>query len=216
MCHPMFLLLHLMQGVLLQFLLHPWPLHLHPAHTQYQHHPQQHPGTNHLVLAIHVKLPITPKSAITTKYPPNEAYITAVEEAASKLPSMEADELKSDVSSLLRHHNQQHNNHSNLNPAQSRALTQLKQDTSKVVLTADKGVAMVIMDQQEYINNVNTLLQDTNTYKVLSKDPTTSLKSKLVTILRNIKNRGTPQQKYKQLHSTLPITKKICGDFDLL
>ena len=97
-----------------------------------------------------------PNFAITPKYPPMEAYITVVEEAASKLPSTEADELRSDTSSLLRCHNHHHNNHSNLNPAQCRALTQLKQDTSRVVLTVDKGVAMVIMDKQEYINKVNT------------------------------------------------------------
>ena len=105
-----------------------------------------------------------------------EAYITAVEEASSKLPSNETDELRSDVSHLLRQQHTQHNNHSNLNPIQCRALTQLKQDTSRVVLTADKGVAMVIMDQQDYNNKANTLLQDTNTYKVLNKDPTNSLK----------------------------------------
>ena len=86
-----------------------------------------------------------PDFPITPKYHPMEAYITVVEEAASKLPSTEADVLRSDTSSLLRCHNHHHNNHSNLNPAQCTALTQLKQDTSRVVLTADKGVAMVIM-----------------------------------------------------------------------
>ena len=52
-----------------------------------------------------------------------------------------------------------------------KALTELKQDNSKVVLTVDKGVAMVIMDQQDYLNKAQALLQDTNTYKVLPKDP---------------------------------------------
>ena len=76
------------------------------------------------------------------------------------------------------------------NPIQCRALTQLKQDTSRVVLTADKGMAMVIMDQQDYNNKANTLLQDTNTYRVLNKDPTNSLKNKLITILKDIKQTG--------------------------
>ena len=35
-----------------------------------------------------------------------------------------------------------------------------------------QGVAMVIMDQQDYNNKAQALLQDTNTYKVLNKDPT--------------------------------------------
>ena len=124
-----------------------------------------------------------------THIPSLEAYITAVEEASSKLPSREADELKSDVSHLLGQHNRQQNNHSSLHPIQYRALTQLKQDTSRVVLTADK-VTMVILDQQDYINKANALLQDTNTYKVLIKDPTNSLKNKPITLLKDIKHQN--------------------------
>ena len=153
-----------------------------------------------------------PNFAITTKYPPIEAYITAVEEAAFKLPSMEADELGSDISNLLRHHKHQHNNHSNFNPVQCRALTQLKQDTSRVVLTADKGVAMVIMDKQEYTNKVNTLLQDTKMCTVLNKDPTTSLKNKLITTLRSIKQtEALSIIKYKHLYPTSAVPSKFYG-----
>ena len=131
-----------------------------------------------------------------------EAYITAVEEASSKFPYNEAEELRSDVSCLLRQQHTQCNNHSNLNPIQWKALTELKQDTSRVVLTVDKGVAMVIMDQQDYYNKANTLLQDTNTYKVLNKDPTNSLKNKLITILKDIKQTGgINNTKYKQFIS---------------
>ena len=111
----------------------------------------------------------------------------ATEQASSRLPTQEADEFRSDVNRLLK---QQHNNHCNLNPAQCRALTQLKQDNKRVVLTADKGVAMVIMDQQDYNSKAQALLQDTNTYKVLSKDPTPQLKNKLITLLKNIKQSG--------------------------
>ena len=104
--------------------------------------------------------------------PPIDAYIMATELAASKLPNQEVEEFRSDVNRLLKQQQQQHNKHCNLNPAQCRALTQLKQDNTRVVLTADKGVAMVIMDQQDYNNKAQALLQDTNTYKVLPKDPT--------------------------------------------
>ena len=141
----------------------------------------------------------------TPKYPPMEAYIKVVEEASSKLPCREADELRSDVSCLLRQHNIQHN-HSNLEPIQHRAHIQLKQDTSRVILTADKGVAMVIMDQKDHINKANALLQDTNTYKVLNKDPTKSLKNKLITLLRGIKQTGgLNNTKYKQLYPTSAV-----------
>ena len=55
---------------------------------------------------------------------------------------------------------------------------------------ADKGVAMVIMEQQDYIKKVQSLLQDTNTYKVLNKDPTSIIKTKLIQTLKDIKQSG--------------------------
>ena len=110
---------------------------------------------------------------------------------------------------LLKQQQQQHNNHCNLNPAQCRALTQLKQDNTRVVLTVDKGVAMVIMDQQDCNNKAQALLQDTNTYKVLNKDPTPQLKNKLITLLKNIKQSGgLSTQKYKQLYPTSAVPTK--------
>ena len=128
------------------------------------------------------------------------------EQASSKLPAQEADELMSDVNWLLKQHHTQHKNHCNLNPSQCRAVTQLKQDTSRVVLTVDKGVAMVIMDQQDYTNKANILLQDTNTYKVLKKDSTNSLKNKLITIPKDIKqSQGLNNTKYKQLYLTSAV-----------
>ena len=59
---------------------------------------------------------------------------------------------------------------------------------------------MVIIDQQDYTNKAQTLLQDTNTYKVLPKDPTSYLKNKLITLLKDIKQTGgLSTQKYKKL-----------------
>ena len=95
---------------------------------------------------------------------------------------------------------------------QHKALTELKQDQSRVVLTVDKGVAMVIMDQQDYTNKEQTLLQETNTYKVLPKDPTSYLKNKLITLLKDIKQTGgLSTQKYKQLYLTSAVPPKFYG-----
>ena len=153
-----------------------------------------------------------PNFAITPKYPHIDAYITAVEQASSKLLAQEADELRSDVNRLLKQQETQHNKQCNLNPTQCTALTQLKQDTSRVVLTADKGMAMVIMDQEDYIIKANTLLQDTSTYKLLKKNPISSLKNKLITILKDIKQTGALNStKFKQLYPTSVVPPKCYG-----
>ena len=71
---------------------------------------------------------------------------------------------------------------------------------------------MVIMDQEDYTNKANTLLQDTNTYKVLKKDPTNSLKNKLISILKDIKQTGAlSTSKCKQLYPTSAVPPKFYG-----
>ena len=63
---------------------------------------------------------------------------------------------------------------------------------------------MVIVDQQDYTNKAQTLLQDNNTYKVLPKDPTSQLKNKLISLLKDIKQTGgLSTNKYKQLYPTI-------------
>ena len=67
------------------------------------------------------------------------------------------------------------------------------------------------MDQQDY-NNKAQALQDTNTYRVLNKDPTPQLKNKLITLLKNIKQSGgLSTQKYKQLYPTSAVPPKFYG-----
>ena len=123
---------------------------------------------------------------------------------------MEADELRSDVSHLLRQPNNHSKNNTNLNLVECRALTELKQDPSRVVFTADKGVAMVVMDQQDYTNKAEALLQDTNTYKILSKDPTSRLKNKLIQTPKDVKQTGELSNlKYKQLYPTSAVPQNF-------
>ena len=134
------------------------------------------------------------------------------EQASSKLPDQEANEFRSDVNELLKQPQTQCNNQYNLNPIQHRALTQLKQDNSRVVVTADKGVAMVIMDKEDYTNKAQTLLQGNNTYKVLKTDPTSQLKNKLINLLKDTKQTGgLSTNKYKQLYPTSVVPPKFYG-----
>ena len=65
-----------------------------------------------------------------------------------------------------------------------KATKELREDQSRIVLTGDKGVAIVIMDKQQYTDKATALLQDTNTYRTIPKDPTNKLKNKLISILR--------------------------------
>ena len=68
-----------------------------------------------------------------------------------------------------------------------KAIKELKSDREHIILTADKGVALVAMDRNEYITKMKKLLDDTNTYRPLNTDPTMKQKNKLINILRRVK-----------------------------
>ena len=67
----------------------------------------------------------------------------------------------------------------------------------RIVLTADKGVALVIMGRKEYIEKPTNLLSQ-STYTTIDKDPTNRLKAKLITLLRQLKRHtGLEEHIYK-------------------
>ena len=103
-----------------------------------------------------------PNIAIVPKYPSKESYITAIEKACTRLPHREAEELRMEFSWLIRR-NCPHK--PNLTPEEIRAIKELKEDHSQVVLTADKGVAMVVMDREDYTDKAQSLHADTTTHK---------------------------------------------------
>ena len=72
-----------------------------------------------------------------------------------------------------------------------------------MVLTADKGVAMVVLDRQEHIQKARSLLEDTITYRPIPTDPTTKLKNKLINILKKIKTEGNMDENtYRRVYPT--------------
>ena len=149
-----------------------------------------------------------PNFAVIPRQPPNLEYITAIEAACTKLSQQDAEELRADINRVLR---SSHPPKPNLTKAQNIALRELKRDRDHIVLTADKGVAMVVMDRQDYINKANQLLNQ-NTYKVISKDPINTIKNKLINILKNIKTKsGLGTNTYKSMYPTGCVPPKFYG-----
>ena len=67
---------------------------------------------------------------------------------------------------------------------------------------------MVVMDRQDYINKANHLLNQ-STYKVITKDPTNTIKNKLINILKGIKTKtGLGINTYKSMFYGLPKIHK--------
>ena len=65
----------------------------------------------------------------------------------------------------------------------------LKKDDSRMILTADKGVALVVTDKADYIKKAEELLNKL-TYKKIPEDPTSRQKTKLINLLKTSKQKG--------------------------
>ena len=100
----------------------------------------------------------------------------------------------------------------NITKQEIQVLAELKRDQSRVILTADKGVAIVIMDKQDYQEKAKALLEDQGTYKALKTDPTGRLKSRMINLLKKIKSEGGIDDiLYKKLYPTGAVTPKFYG-----
>ena len=88
----------------------------------------------------------------------------------------------------------------------------MKADKNRVILTADKGVALVILERKDYIEKAKQLLEDTNTYITIQTDPTTKLKNKLITKLKKIKlDTGLDDSTYRRMYPTGAVIPKFYG-----
>ena len=87
-------------------------------------------------------------------------------------------------------------------------LKEMKKDDTRMVLTADKGVSMVVVDREDYIQKSEELLHQQN-YKILQSDPTNKYKNKLISLLKSIKAEGRMDDNtYRRLYPTGAVPPK--------
>ena len=121
-----------------------------------------------------------PNYVIVPKEPPTVEYIAAIEKVCLKLPTGKVEELRGEIKAILK---KKTNIKPNISKEESWATKELRNDNTRMVLTADKGVSMVVMDREDYNNKSEELLQS-STYKVLTTDPTTKHMNKLISLLK--------------------------------
>ena len=91
------------------------------------------------------------------------------------------------------------------------AIAELKKDPSRMLLTADKGVALVVMNTEDYKKKAEELLNQ-NTYRAITSDPTMKLKNKMISMLKSIKAKGGMSEDiYKRLYPTGAGSPKFYG-----
>ena len=113
-----------------------------------------------------------PKFAVTPGTIPIKEFISTTTVAA-----LQAGELNGvDCSGLYHDVNKIPNTftnkpiHTNITKVEHLALENLRKDKDHIIVTVDKGMALVVMDKTEYITKCEALLQDNSVYQHLSKD----------------------------------------------
>ena len=66
----------------------------------------------------------------------------------------------------------------------------MKENDEIVIVPADKGKCTVIMDKDDYVQKMETKLQDTSTYKEIFEDPTPKLQKELANQLNKLEENG--------------------------
>ena len=119
------------------------------------------------------------KHSITPKRIPTETIVCSVEAALSRrrdLPEPTKDNIRSRIASTIQSASIHKHN---LTKDEQQALKRLKDDKDTVILLGDKGRVTVVMDKTDYHNKMDTLVNDKQTYEVLTRDPTPTLQRKL-------------------------------------
>ena len=149
-----------------------------------------------------------PNYAIVPRVPPIGEYVTAIKQVCNQLEQGKVEELRGEVKKALKN---VHPPRPNLSRSEKEALDRLRKDKSRVILMADKGVSMVVMDRDDYNTKAEELLHQP-TYRPIPNDPTNKMKNKLITLLKKIKTEGgLNETTYKRLYPTGAGSPKFYG-----
>ena len=149
-----------------------------------------------------------PNYAIVPRCLPTGEYIIAIENVCNQLPQGKAEELRGEIKSVLKNIWPPR---PNITREERKAIEELRKDDTKMILTADKGVSMVVMNRDDYHQKAEALLQE-SAYRNITSDPTNKYKNKLIGLLKSIKTGGgINETTYKKLYPTGAGSPKFYG-----
>ena len=119
-----------------------------------------------------------PKFAVSSSKVPLTEYIAVTkricDEHGENTVGKDSTEIYHKTKEILQQYKDINRPTHNTTNTEQEAIKTLREDTSHMVLTADKEVALVVMDKSQYIDKCMALLDDTKVYKPC-KDTTKKL-----------------------------------------
>ena len=144
-----------------------------------------------------------PKFTVTTPKVPLTEYIAVTKQICDRLcentDGVDCSENYQKTKDLLQDYKDKHASHPNISKEEREAIKTLKEDNTCVVLTAYKGVAMVLMDKSSYVDKCMALLQDTNVYKPC-RDLTGQINRQVQATLHRLRGKHGKDQQWVQSH----------------
>ena len=119
---------------------------------------------------------------VALRHPSHLEYIMAIEQVCHKLIQQDAEELSSEINRVLKG---SHAPKPIISKIEYRDIQQLKW-TKQANIISRKGMAVVIMDKQDYMNSAKNLLEQP-AYRPLPADPSNKYRAKLINILKRLK-----------------------------
>ncbi|XP_068737985.1 uncharacterized protein [Montipora capricornis] len=151
-----------------------------------------------------------PKFAPTPNQIPYKNIVSEIEAAITHLPDEQKDSIRTSTAAIL--HLARLPLHKNITKEERKALKDLKKDDTRILMKADKGNCFVVLDTIDYNNKMNALLNDHNTYELVSKPPFRRIERELNNRLLTLKNQlKICDSTYRKLRSTDTIPPAIRG-----
>ena len=122
--------------------------------------------------------------ALAPKHVPVQKVIASVEKCLYKVTGAEATHIRSKVVSAIKTHRPEP---CVLSPEERNALTELRNHPDIVTLKADKGNVTVVMNRNDYDNQIFKMLHDQSTYQPLKYDPTRATEKTVNTFVSGLK-----------------------------
>ena len=122
--------------------------------------------------------------ALAPKHVPVQIVIASVEKCLYKVTGAEATHIRSKVVSAIKTHRPEL---CVLSPEECNALTELCNHPDIVTLKADKGNVTVVMNRNDYDNQIFKMLHDQSTYQPLKCDPTRATEKTVNTFVSRLK-----------------------------
>ncbi|XP_072046801.1 uncharacterized protein [Amphiura filiformis] len=150
--------------------------------------------------------------AVTSNKIPIADIVTATESAIKQahLDPGKSEELRQRISSTLRNSKQPP---SNLTKEERAALNDLEKDKSIIIVPADKGKCVCVLNETDYRSKCSELLSDNNTYKRIGYNPRSGYRKKVCQFVNKLETDGAiiDKEKYNLIPPTEPSVPAYYG-----